>query len=119
MGFSSRRIEEAMRRISRTQNSPPAQAFTDQNPIAGGLGRVANISQINGSQPNLQGFGQMISSLQLLRQVQNLDSSRLQSMLADQAQWPDPEGVPEPPLDPRFDVGPVEDESETDTPDNS
>ncbi|WP_428034527.1 hypothetical protein [Amphritea sp.] len=115
MSSGGQRIESLLRRISQQQNAPAGELFSLQNPIAGGLGRVSSVSLINNSRPNQQGFNSLISSLRMLHQQPGMNSERLQQNLDLQSLWPDPESIPMPPVDSRFDAPP--DPSEDDEPD--
>ena len=122
MSYSGRRIEQVMRRIAQQQNSPPGERFGLTNPIAGGLGRISNLSTMNSSQQNQQGFGQMLASLQLLRQMPNLTSGGLSSTMEQLQSGALSDDIPEPSI-PEFgpESDPVTDNPEIDNPvtDNS
>ncbi len=96
MSFSGRRIEQVMRQISQQQSSPPGEQFGLTNPIAGGLGRISNLSTMNSSNQNQQGFGQMLASLQLLRQMPNLTSGGLSNTMERLQSGPLSDNIPEP-----------------------
>ncbi|MBN0987296.1 hypothetical protein [Amphritea pacifica] len=106
MSNGGQRIESLLRRISQQQNAPAGELFDLQNPIAGGLGRVSSVSLINNSRQNQQGFSSLISTMRMLHDMPGQNSQQLQRSLDQQSAWPDPNAVPMPPGDSRFDTEP-------------
>ncbi|WP_417225376.1 hypothetical protein [Amphritea sp.] len=116
MSNGGQQIESLLRRVSQQQNAPAGEAFDLQNPIAGGLGRVGSVSLSNNSQQNQQGFSSLIASLRMLRDMPGLNGQQIQQNLQQQGAWPDPETVPMPPIDERFNIQP-EPSDDDDAPD--
>ncbi|MDO6564492.1 hypothetical protein Q4488_13965 [Amphritea sp. 1_MG-2023] len=112
MSHGGQQIEALLRRMSQQQNAPAGESFDLQNPIAGGLGRVGSVSLSNNSRQNQQGFSSLIASLRMLRDIPGLNAEQLQQNLQQQSAWPDPDTVPMPPIDERFNSqpDPVDDE---------
>ncbi|WP_299204443.1 hypothetical protein [uncultured Amphritea sp.] len=106
MSSGGQRIESLLRRISQQQNAPAGESFSLQNPIAGGLGRVSSMSLANNSRQNQEGFGNLIASMRMLREMPGLNSEQLQQNLQQQSAWPDPDAFPMPPVDERFNTRP-------------
>ncbi len=106
MSNGGQRIESLLRRVSQQQNAPAGETFSLQNPIAGGLGRVSSVSLINNSSQNQQGFSSLISTMRMLQSSPGLNSEQLQQNLQQNAAWPDPDTVPMPPADGRFNALP-------------
>lgn len=120
MSNGGQQIESLLRRVSQQQNAPAGESFELQNPIAGGLGRVGSVSLSNNSQQNQQGFSSLISSLRMLREMPGLNTEQLQQNLQQQNAWPDPDSVPMPPIDERFNSLPNpsdDDDDDDDVPD--
>ena len=100
MSNGGQRIESLLRRVSQQQNSSSNSLLSGSNPISNGLMRLSDVSQINNSGTNQQGFSRMIAAMQLLRQTPDINANELTQELDEDQMWPDPNDVPEPPLDP-------------------
>jgi hypothetical protein len=118
MTSSGRRISQVMQQISRNQNAPSGSGFGLPSPIARGLGRAGEIANMNSSLPNQSGFGQMLASLQLLRNMPNIDSGELSSLLGQSQNLPLRGDLSEPDLS-EFDTDDIgDDDDDTDPEDN-
>ncbi|MDX2423594.1 MAG: hypothetical protein QNK43_13100 [Amphritea sp.] len=100
MSNGGQQIESLLRRISQQQSSPTNSLLSGTNPISAGLTKLSEVSQVNNSGANQQGFSKMIAAMQMLRQSPFINTDELTQQLNENEHWPDPVDVPEPPQSP-------------------
>ncbi|WP_412971344.1 hypothetical protein [Glaciecola sp. MF2-115] len=113
MSSSGRRISQVMRQIASNQNAPAGSGFGLPSPIARGLGRAGEISSMNSSLPNQSGFGQMLASLQLLRNMPNINVGELSSLVGQSQDLPLRGDLSEPDLS-EFDTDDIDEDDDSD-----